>query len=126
MKDNVNSNVINNNIKSITYLKFLKLAKELRVSDTFPKLDSVEEMILKQCAIAWLEEKPTTVLESMNACTDISAGTAHRRLKILRKKGFITLSVDDADNRIKYIVPTDLCKEYFKQLDNCIKVAVLA
>ncbi len=126
MKNDTNNYNDNNNNNLMTYLKFLDLSKLLRGSVDYPELDSIEERILNQCAAAWLAGKPATVLESMHACTDISAGTAHRRLKILRQKGFISLNVDETDNRIKYIVQTNLCKNYFAQLGKCINGALVS
>ena len=56
----------------------------------------------------------------MHTFSDISPSTVHRRLKTLRKKGFINLDVDQIDNRIKYIVHTDLTNRYFSHLGQCL------
>jgi DNA-binding MarR family transcriptional regulator len=64
-----------------------------------------------------------TVLQAMGMMTEISSTTAHRRIKSLRKKGLIALNIDEVDNRIKYVVPTDQSNKYFAQLGQCLDKA---
>ena len=60
----------------------------------------------------------------MSVMSDMSSTTAHQSLKELRKKGMITLVVDEEDNRIKYAAPTDLSEEYFDKLEKkCLQKA---
>jgi hypothetical protein len=47
----------------------------------------------------------------------------HRRLKSLRKKGFIGLHEDETDNRVKFIEPTAQADEYFARLGQCLEAA---
>ena len=105
---------------SVTYLKFLHLSEALRMSEKFPALDAIEERLLNQCALSWLEGKAVTVVEAMKSSEEISPSTAHRRLKNLRKKGYIALLLDDLDNRIKYITYTQQTREYFSRLGGCL------
>jgi hypothetical protein len=105
---------------SITYLKFLHLSESLRVIEKFPALDAIEERLLNQCALSWLDGKAVTVVEAMKSSEEISPSTAHRRLKNLRKKGYITLVLDDLDNRVKYITYSQQTREYFSQLGACL------
>jgi DNA-binding MarR family transcriptional regulator len=62
----------------------------------------------------------------MHGFPDISPSTVHRRLKTMRKKGLIDLAVDEIDNRIKYIVHTNLTDKYFSHLGQCLAKAVTA
>ena len=105
---------------SVTYLKFLHLSEALRTLDKFPALNAIEERLLNQCALSWLDGKAVTVVEAMKSSEEISPSTAHRRLKNLRKKGYITLVLDDLDNRIKYITYSQQTREYFSQLGACL------
>ena len=105
---------------SVTYLKFLHLSEALRTLEKFPALDAIEESLLNQCALSWLDGKAVTVVEAMKSSEEISPSTAHRRLKNLRKKGYITLLLDDLDNRVKYITYTQQTREYFSQLGACL------
>ena len=105
---------------SVTYLKFLHLSESLRALDKFPALDAIEERLLNQCALSWLDGKAVTVVEAMKSSDEVSPSTAHRRLKNLRKKGYITLVLDDLDNRVKYITYSQQTREYFSQLGACL------
>ena len=105
---------------SSMYLRFINLMQAIRELPTFPKIDPLEERLLNMFAICWLKEERLTVLEAMNMSPDVSPTTVHRRLKSLRSKGLIALSVDDIDTRIKYIVPTQLTEQYFASLGKCL------
>jgi DNA-binding MarR family transcriptional regulator len=63
------------------------------------------------------------MMHKKSVCTEISATTAHRRLKTLRKKGMIELDVDKLDSRVKYVVPTELARKYFVALGQAIDKA---
>ena len=92
----------------------------------FPDLDPVEERLLNLFATVWHANNKITVLQAMGMSTDVSATTAHRRLKSLRKKGVITLIPDAVDNRIKYVMPTSMANQYFAQLGQCLDEAQAA
>jgi DNA-binding MarR family transcriptional regulator len=108
---------------SLAYIKFLHLIQAVNALPQFPSLDPVEERLLNYFASAWYSGKKLTVLETMRASPDISPSTVHRRLKTLHKKGLINLDVDQVDNRIKYIVHTDLTNRYFSYLGKCLSNA---
>ncbi len=102
------------------YLKFLNLVRALEGSPGFPSLDSMEEQLLKELALEWNCGKRVTVLEAMNLFSDISNSTIHRRLKSMKRKGVISLEVDELDNRVKYVMPTALANSYFQMLGSCV------
>ena len=108
---------------SATYLRFLNLVQAIREIPTFPVMDPVEERLLTMLAAVWHHEKKITVLEAMSLTHEISATTAHRRLKTLRKKGMIDLDIDQSDSRVKYVVPTMLAKQYFTALGHALDKA---
>jgi len=105
------------------YLKYLHLVQSIRALPSFPDLDAVEVQMLNTLATAWFKEQKITVLEAMVMLPEISTTTAHRRLKLLRKKGMIDLSLDEIDNRVKYVVPTKAAHQYFGQLGKCMATA---
>jgi DNA-binding MarR family transcriptional regulator len=86
-------------------------------------VDPVEEQMLNSLGALWYEGKKVTVLEAMALLPDISATTLHRRLKTLRTKGFISMDMDDVDNRVKYVVPTPMADEYFAKLSKSLDEA---
>lgn len=108
---------------SSMYLRFINLMQAIRELPTFPKIDPVEERLLNMFAICWLKEQKLTVLEAMNMSPDVSPTTVHRRLKSLRSKGLIDLSIYEIDTRIKYIVPTKLTDQYFSSMGKCLNDA---
>ena len=108
---------------SSTYLRFLNLVQAIREIPTFPAMDPVEERLLTMLAALWHQEKRISVLDAMSLCREISATTAHRRLKTLRKKGMIALDIDTIDSRVKYVVPTALAKQYFTTLGQALDQA---
>lgn len=115
-----------NSQHSEIYLRFLMLAQTLRSSSEFPALDPMEERLLNLFATVWHADRKITVLQAMSLSDDVSSTTAHRRLKSLRKKGVITLVSDDADNRVKYVMPTPVATQYFAHLGRCLDQAQTA
>ena|ERR1035437_7006142 len=109
---------------SLTYLKFLDLAQAIRELPSFPVLDAVVEQLLNAFAAVWHEGHTVRVLEAMQMLPNISGSTVHRRLAALQTKGMIALSVDETNNRIKYIVPTKLTYKYFAKLGECLDNAM--
>jgi len=108
---------------SLTYLRFLNLVQAIKQIPTFPAMDPVEERLLSMLGVNWHNGKKVSVLEAMGLSTEISATTAHRRLKTLRKKGLIDLDTDKIDSRVKYVVPTALAEQYFVTLGQAIDKA---
>lgn len=108
---------------STCYLKFLNLLEAIRETPAFPAMDPVEERLLNLLAATWHVGKKVSVLEAMGLSSEISATTAHRRLKTLRSKGLIALDADKSDTRIKYVVPTDLANSYFATLGQALNKA---
>ena len=115
--------MVNQSKYSATYLRFLNLVQAIREIPTFPAMDPVEERLLTMLAGVWHLEKKISVLEAMSLTNEISATTAHRRLKTLRKKGMIDLDTDQFDSRVKYVVPTALTKQYFTTLGQALDKA---
>ena len=108
--------------KSLHYLRFLYLMRTVKESMQ-TQADPIEEQMLNLLGALWYEGKKVTVLEAMALLPDISATTLHRRLKTLRTKGFISMDMDEIDNRVKYVVPTALATEYFSKLGKSLKEA---
>lgn len=106
------------------YAKFLSLVQAIKGLPSFPALDPLEERLLNQLASQWHEGTKVTVLEAMQMSNDVSPATVHRRLKSLRKKGMLNLNEHATDNRIRYIVPSDLATKYFAKMGHCLDMAL--
>lgn len=109
---------------SASYIKFIHLVQALRGLPGLPNLDPTEERLLNFLADAWFSDRNATVLETMRSTPDMSPSTVHRRLKSLCKKGLLHFHVDVQDNRIKYIVKTDMTDKYFARLGKCMDSAL--
>lgn len=108
---------------SVTYVRFLNLMQAIRQLPTFPSVDPVEERLLNALAAIWHNGHRVTVLEAMKLGVDVSPTTLHRRLKSLRSKGLVALEVDNADTRVKYVMPTEKTDAYFAALGKCLAEA---
>ena len=86
----------------------------------YPMLDLPEERLLDLLATFWSTGKKITVLKAMQMSSDASSTTVHRRLKTLRLKGMLELQMDEDDNRVKYIIPTDLSRRYLSELGQSV------
>ena len=110
---------------SKVYFGFLEGIQQMQ-DKNLSNLDPSEEKLLHQLGLVWNKGASLTVLEGMALIPSVSIGTAHRRLKALRKKGFLDLAQDSRDHRVKYIVPTPQAGDYFLALGDCLKTAVRA
>lgn len=107
------------------YVRFLNLVRAMDKAPAFPELDPTEERLLQLWAIAWGAGKRITVVEVMNTGSEFSPTTVHRRIKSLKAKGFIKLEMDESDNRVKYVLPTQLADKYFGRLSDCLIAATV-
>jgi predicted transcriptional regulator len=110
--------------QSTTYVRFLSLVQAIRDMPSFPKLDPLEDRLIGQLASQWHQGAKITVLEAMQMSSDVSQATVHRRLKTLRKKGMLKLLEHETDNRIRYVVPTELTTKYFAKMGQCLDMAL--
>lgn len=107
----------------ITYINFLQQVKEVHASNEFVKLSPIEERLLNLLATTWAVDQKITVLKALQINTEVSQSTSHRLLKGLRMKKFITLVLDENDNRIKYVEPAEKANDYLKALGTCLHQA---
>lgn len=99
------------------------MAQAVRQSPAFPSLDLAEERLLDQLAASWCVGKRITVVKAMQMSPDASSTTIHRRLKTLRTKGMLELEMDEDDNRVKFIVATELSRSYLGKLGESVVMA---
>lgn len=80
----------------------------------------MEERVLQSLAAVWAKDERITVLQAMSMGDDASPTTVHRRLKSLRRKGYLTLKEDESDNRVKFVTATPLTERHFDRLGRCM------
>ena len=76
----------------------------------------IERRILYILSTYWSSGKSITVSESLIRVNEVSAATAFKYIKKLKEKGYIRLSLDKNDNRIKYVLPTALTDKFFGEM----------
>jgi DNA-binding MarR family transcriptional regulator len=97
------------------YQKFLNLCNAIDALSDFPKLTPDEKCVIKILNSYWVKNEPITVVEAMTAVDTQSTSTVFRNLKKLRQKGYLQLAIDETDNRVKYVQPTNLTIKYFQE-----------
>lgn len=100
---------------SMAYQKFLNLTQSVDDLVEFSHLTADEKCLIKSLNNYWINKEKITVVSAMNLANKMSTSTTFRILKRLRQKGFITLEVDKADNRVKYVKPTEKIQSFFHQ-----------
>ena len=108
----------------LAYARFINFSASVRQLTGSSALDAAEERMLQCLAAAWSMDHPLTVLQAMALPHGLSQSTAHRRLTQLRKKGFVSLKVDEHDARVRYVEATEKSLRYFSQLGRCMVEAL--
>lgn len=103
------------------HIRLLNLLAAIRDLSPFSVMTAEEDELLRDLIVRWHAEEGISVSEIMRSLAGISQATAFRRVIALRDKGMITLRVDMRDKRVKFVEPTQLAKEYAKQLDQALK-----
>jgi DNA-binding MarR family transcriptional regulator len=95
------------------YQRFLNLANALDQLTEFPQLSPDEKFLMLQLNNYWIKNQEVKVVEVIKSIKESSPATVFRNLKKLRLKGYVELRVDEEDNRVEYIKPTNLTISYF-------------
>ena len=105
---------------SAVFIKFLGLVHAAALKGNAHDLGAQEIAMLNTLAQGWLDGVPLSVLGAMRANDTCSSTSSHRSLKLLRKKGYISLAMDALDNRVKAVLPTALAMQYFDVMGKCM------
>ena len=98
---------------STAFVKFLGLVHAAALKGNGHDLGAPEVAMLNTLAQGWIDGVPLSVLGAMRANDTCSGTSSHRSLKLLRKKGYISLATDERDNRVKAVLPTAMAMQYF-------------
>lgn len=101
------------------YLQFLSLTESLRNSPTLPLLDPIEERLLVLIACAEQEGERIAVSDIIYRKELGSSAMLHRRLTIMREKGWIVLASTD-DGRRKQVTLSQAALLHFEKLSRCL------
>ena len=87
-------------------------------------INPIERRILYILSTYWSADKSITVSQCLESINELSAATAFKYLKQLREKGYVQLTIDTNDNRVKYVLPTALTEKFFSELGKHLVTAV--
>ena len=84
-------------------------------------LDGLGIRLLNSIGLAWHQGQRLTVLQVAHDFEqESSVTTTYRRLSELRAKKLVSYTLDELDNRVKLLTPTQLAIDYFNHLGRVI------
>jgi DNA-binding MarR family transcriptional regulator len=99
------------------YLRYLVLAEALRKSNIdLSGIDDIGKKLLEAIAIKSAQGQPLVVTQTMELSEIASPATIHRRIEILKKAGLIQVMQTEQNQKIKFLVPTQISIDYFDKL----------
>jgi len=109
------------------YLRYLVLAEALRKSNIdLSGIDDVGKKLLETIAIRSAQGQPLVVTQTMELSDIASPATIHRRIGILLKAGLIQVKQTEQNQKIKFLVPTQMSIDYFDKLGKLMTSAMRA
>ena len=106
-------------VHSLAYLRFLA-----RIESTFNNhpaaellpLDPNEKALMEMVMLRWAQQATMTVRQTIAHAHLGSPATLHKRLSLLRKKGYLQLEDVEGDKRAKFLVPGPLGFQYLESM----------
>ena len=91
------------------YLRYLVLAETLCQSNIdLSGIDEIGKKLLETIAIKSAQGQPLVVTQTMKLSDIASPATIHRRIEILKKAGLIQVMQTEQNQKIKFLVPTQI------------------
>ena len=107
------------------YLRYLVLAEALRKSSIdLTGIDDVGKKLLEIIAIRSAQGQPLVVTQTMELSDIASPATIQRRIGILLKAGLIQVKQTEQNQKIKFLVPTQMSIDYFDKLGKLMTSAM--
>ena len=107
------------------YLRYLVLAEALRKSSIdLSGIDDVGKKLLETIAIRSAQGQPLVVTQTMELSDIASPATIHRRIGILLNAGLIQVKQTEQNQKIKFLVPTQMSIDYFDKLGKLMTSAI--
>lgn len=107
------------------YLRYLVLAETLRQSSVnLSGIDDVGKKLLEAIAIKSAQGHPLVVTQTMELSDIASPATIHRRIALLLKAGLIQVMQTENNQKIKFLVPTQVSIDYFDKLGKLMTSAI--
>lgn len=99
------------------FVRLLNLLNAIRGLSPFDQLTADESQLLEDLVVRWHRSRQLAVSDIMADGRHGSQSTAYRRVMALKNKGLIDLRIDQHDQRVKFIDPTDLARDYMQRID---------
>jgi hypothetical protein len=107
------------------YLRYLVLAETLRKSNIdLSEIDEIGKKLLETIAIKSAHGQPMVVTQTMELSDIASPATIHRRIEVLKKAGLIQVIQTEQNQKIKFLVPTQISIDYFDKLGKLMASAI--
>ena len=106
-------------VHSLAYLRFLsRIDSTLNNQPTTGALplDPNEKALLEMVMLRWAQQATMTVRQTIAHAHLGSPATLHKRLSLLRKKGYLQLEDVEGDKRAKFLVPGPLGFQYLESM----------
>ena len=103
------------------FIRLLNLLHAIRDLSPFNALSADEAALLDDLVVRWHRKAEIAVSELMGDKRHGSQSTAYRRLMGLKDKGMVSLRVDEADRRVKFVEPTDLARDYIRRINQSVR-----
>ena len=107
------------------YLRYWVWAETLRKSSIdLSGIDDVGKKLLETIAIKSAQGQPLVVTQTMELSDIASPATIHRRIEILKKAGLIQVMQTEQNQKVKFLVPTQVSIDYFDKLGKLMSSAI--
>jgi DNA-binding MarR family transcriptional regulator len=106
------------------YMQFLQNALAEKPNKNYPTLTPNEEHLLEQIAIRCEMGNPINVSEACLMRQFGCVSTVHHQIQKLSSAGLIFLDLDKTDRRKKFINLSTDGLEFFKQIEDCLDMAL--
>ena len=106
------------------FVRLLDMLDAIRHLAPYDTLNADEGLLLDALVVKWHERDDIMVSEVMSDTRFGSQPTAYRRIIALRDKGLVCLRTDSKDKRVKFVEPTQLARDYMKNVSECLTTLV--
>jgi DNA-binding MarR family transcriptional regulator len=111
--------------KTNHYIKFIIAQNEIKNRKEFPILGVNEEELFETILLKAQQTSFCKVSDILNSVAEASISATHRRLKKLKLLGYIKLTMDELDNRVKYVNFTPMAISYIGLINSQFDALIL-
>jgi len=103
------------------YFRFLELTQAIDIYvNICNQIKSSTLLLLNEVAICYFDNKKITVSQALSLKMIASPSCIQSQIVELREAGLIEYFFENGNHRTKYLVPTQLTRDYFEEMSNAI------